>query len=262
MNDKLIMKDGKPHKIAEVVMLPTINEDRIKTNIYKFIGTRRDIFDKRIKGNLALTASPDNKDYQCQHLYIVSSDEEIKENYKGFAVVTVKDDTRIKYLVEIIVTEKNQIYVKGDIKFTSEYYIWNKIIATTDKSLEIKTGEIIVGRYAVINSLPEPSDSFIKKFIESYNAGNPITEVLVEYETFQNMDVYKNKDNTKRDHVGDDGYVYNDYKLKVDKDNKISTFKIKDSWSREEVTNILYKHTEDMLSGYKDTLENWIEQNL
>ena len=23
MNDKLIMKDGKPHKIAEVVMLPT-----------------------------------------------------------------------------------------------------------------------------------------------------------------------------------------------------------------------------------------------
>lgn len=238
-------------KKSQVVMLPTINEDRIKTNIYKFIGTRRDIFDKRIKGNLALTASPDNKDYQCQHLYIISSDEDIKEGDYYICNSIIKKCKRIAVYTNVYLIDELD---NEDIITTCK-----KIIATTNKSITIDTEIFGKDRY---KQFPEPSTAFINSYIKAYNEGNPITEVLVEYETFQNMDVYKDKHNIKRDHVGDDGYVYNDYKLKVDKDNKISTFKIKDSWSREEVTNILYKHTEDMLSGYKDTLENWIEQNL
>lgn len=33
-------------------------------------------------------------------------------------------------------------------------------------------------------------------------------------------------------------------------------------YSKEEVVELLYKHTEYMLSGKKDTLDKWIEENL
>ena len=46
-----------------------------------------------------------------------------------------------------------------------------KIIATTDISL--------VKEY----NLPQPSQQFIQKYIEEYNKGNIITDVLVEYES-------------------------------------------------------------------------------
>lgn len=45
-------------------------------------------------------------------------------------------------------------------------------------------------------------------------------------------------------------------------DNTINISTSKDSWSREEVVELLYKHTEYMLSGKKDTLDKWIEENL
>ena len=50
--------------------------------------------------------------------------------------------------------------------------------------------------------------------------------------------------------------------LKINSDNTIDINMPKDSWSREEVVELLYKHTEYMLSGKKDTLDKWIEENL
>jgi hypothetical protein len=44
---------------------------------------------------------------------------------------------------------------------------------------------------------------------------------------------------------------------------ELSNFKkVKDSWNREEVIELLYKHTEMMLKGYSSSLNKWIEENL
>lgn len=95
--------------------------------------------------------------------------------------------------------------------------------------------------------LPQPSQSFIEKYVEEYNKGNIITEVMVEYEQLQEMD-------SKADWFE---------QLKINpKDNTITIRKCKDNWSREEVIDILYKHTESMFSRERITLDKWIEQNL
>jgi hypothetical protein len=74
-----------------------------------------------------------------------------------------------------------------------------------------------------------------------------ITEVMVEYES---IGAYANP-------------KYNsDYQLKINSDNTINIINSKERWSREEVVELLYKHTEYMLSGKKDTLDKWIEENL
>lgn len=58
-----------------------------------------------------------------------------------------------------------------------------KIIATTDTSLKIPGDDYDprskTGREWIF--LPEPSQSFIKVFIEEYNKGNVITDVMVGY---------------------------------------------------------------------------------
>lgn len=107
---------------------------------------------------------------------------------------------------------------------------WRKIIATTNESL----------------GLPQLSKQFIEKYIEEYNKGNQITEVLVEIT---------------------DSYLESDYKfkLKLDSQNQITIRKQKDSWSREEVIDLISDWTK-MKSGLNMNLPNnfnqWIEENL
>lgn len=68
-----------------------------------------------------------------------------------------------------------------------------KVIATTDKEISIRRGQYNIGeigRKIIIPTetvvLPNPSNSFIKKYIEEYNKGHIITDVLVEYEEWCN----------------------------------------------------------------------------
>jgi len=107
-----------------------------------------------------------------------------------------------------------------------------KIIATTDKSL----------------NLPEPSQAFIEKYIEEYNKGNIITNVMVEY----GIDI-----------VGKSYDMYDEKAVKV-KSNTITIKKVKDSWNREEVEALCKKafthyHNTNMTNGH---FEIWIEENL
>lgn len=181
-----------------------------------------------------------------QHLYFLS-DEEIKEG-------------------DWCVDKHKVVFKQETDKIFSEFTGSKKIIATTDKSLIINSiygvdsfdtsifsgsGKSEIVKLPQMFNLPQPSQSFIEKFVEEYNKGNQITEVLVEYEV-------------------DDGYMEVKSYLKVNsKDNTITIRKAKDIWNREEVVLFAEKYArmvqekEIQLNGYKAIHNHkWIEENL
>jgi hypothetical protein len=206
--------------------------------------------------------------FKSQHLYIIS-DDEIKEG-----------DWFIEEDCELPI---NAGYNKGLCENCK------KIIATTDTSLTINTYYEIEGNQKV--QLPQPSQQFIEKYIESYNKGEVITDVLVEYELYMQR---QSNVGTTRYVVSKDNKTFD--KLNFDriptllgvkinpKENTITIKKLKDSWNREELEKIArnaFKAGVDKgiaLEIYKTELDNnpkadenfdkiptenkWIEENL
>ena len=170
--------------------------------------------------------NPIGSTVQFWNLYIISDDE-----IKLFDWVYNNKEN----IVEQITSKTQLIFVLEENK---ENQTFKKLIATTDESLKIdnditnqtsaiwnKTGikRVIVGS----KSLPKPSDSFISKYIEEYNKGNVITDVLVEYE-----------------YLLDDRAVLPYWNLKVNtKDNTITIKKLKETYNKEELCQILEKYT-------------------
>jgi hypothetical protein len=191
---------GDQFKRAQVVMLPTMDKSRL----HNTFGVLR-----QERGN---DLSPCN-----QHLYI-TSDDEIKEGdwcyFKGTKEV-------IKY--------PNGGFPNGFSK---------KVIATTYSSLmtlgKFNTGPGQVGypKYYI----PQPSQQFIEKYIEAYNKGEIITDVLVEHSPrYINKGGVETIDctNSMPHHFWGEA---KDYILKVNpKDNTITIKKLKDSWNKEEM---------------------------
>ena len=144
-------------KKCKVVMLPT-NEKAI-------------ICDLALSHNNVLNFAK-NEDWLViynpikQHLYI-TSDEEIK-----------KDDWMYSKM-DGYPTQWNEDL--SESKNPKEYG-YNKIIATTDTSL--KFGEDVPGIIR-FKALPQPSQQFIEKYIEEYNKGRQITDIMVEYEEYK-----------------------------------------------------------------------------
>jgi hypothetical protein len=77
-----------------------------------------------------------------------------------------------------------------------------------------------------ICGLPQPPSQFINEFIDSYNVGNPIVEVMVEYE-----EIYIDPIGNICSLNFDDCRI--DYKPKVDKNNCITIAKAEDFWIKE-----------------------------
>ena len=127
-----------------------------------------------------------------------------------------------------------------------------KIIATTDvlgvvdKDLSKSMGGEVERR------LPQPSSAFIQKYIDAYNSGKPIEKVMVEYDV----------DSVIEESSGDTS----PYFLKVImEDNTISIETQKDSWTREEVVDLLkeVKHfVESTPNIHPSEFDKWIEENL
>ncbi len=173
--------------------------------------------------------------FTYHHLYILS-DDKIEENNYYF------DGNMIQ------IADKS---ANRDPK----WYLRNakKVIATTD-IICIGKESSKIGDYKY---LPQPSQSFINKYIEKYNKGEIITEVMVEF-----------VDNGEEEWMGDDyngGPFWNEkIELKINsKDNTITIKTTKDSWNREEVIQLI--RTFDMMKGKDITtveFDNWIEQNL
>ena len=95
------------------------------------------------------------------HLYILS-DEEIKEGDWRIETNINSPNYNKPFIAH---NEENYI---NSVRACNNYQSIKKIIASTDKSL----------------NLPEPSPSFIHKYIEEWNKGNRISEVNVLYEEY------------------------------------------------------------------------------
>ena len=197
------------------------------------------------------------------HLYFLSDKEEIKEgdwflsNLNEILKCTKREDKFIWY---------EKLTVPGVSKVAQPFSIHinlkpKKIIATTDTSLTEKIEMLGTGSTYVFN-LPQPSQSFIEKFVEEYNKGNVITEVMVEYEFGGIEESYFDGNNEKLP-----------LRLKVNsKDNTITIRKKKDSLNRVELDPILELIREiatDDLDRVSGGIKNkaierlkWIEENL
>lgn len=175
-----------------------------------------------------------SKDGLFKHIYIVSDDELKDGNWHlDLALEGSNFMKPRKTLHKIDRVDKN----------------CKKIIATTDESFY--EGKLCL--------FPKLSRAFIEKFVEEYNKGNHITKVMVEYNEYDDGD---------RDA---DGYPISKYRPKVNfKDNTITIKKVKDSWNRDEVIELLTKAIKDCeeyelfnhWSGKYRNLDKWIEENI
>ena len=181
---------------------------------------------------------------ESQHLYFLS-DEEIEDGEYGFCMNLFNQGNQPYQIIFKMDSEQRQAMIElGGQKNANVF----KIIATTDTSLRlteiVKEDDSI--EFPYITSLPQPSQSFIEKFVEEYNKGNVITEVMVEYEV-------------------DDGYMEVKSYLKVNsKDNTITIRKAKDSWSTEEMRQKLndYRMYAKNSNLSIEMFDKWIEENL
>lgn len=227
-------------KKAKVIMLPTVEAQGDFTNerLYPCILKHSWVFDSDEKGKLIFANSNIRTPTQLQHLYI-TSDDEIKEG---------------DWIYENTYNTISKAIYNADTLADK----FKKIITTTDTSLAIKTDLSPMIERLMNTNLPQPSQQFISKYIESYNKGNVIEDVLVEYERYSNPQVYG---------TAAEKYSIID-RLKINsKDNTITIKKLKDSYSRKEVIelfNKLGKDTKYFQETYSPELDlnHWIEENL
>ena len=245
---QIIYMDNKPYIKYDVVMLPTKNESSLWINC-----------ENKLKIHIKDMMCPGKQ--ESQHLYIIS-DEEIKEGD------WVSDD------IEIIQASSKLVKAQTLINRRE----WKKIIATTDKSLSINMYDINGVREVNFDiTLPQPSRQFIEKYIEEYNKGNIITEVLVEVI----LDEWKSNDFRpvifhNIDRLLELGYnpkcnfTFKKGGLKLDSQNQVTIRKQKDSWSREEVVALCKSAYNTGFKQFRQiqkeqptiSFEEWIEENL
>jgi hypothetical protein len=206
-------------------MLPT-NEKAINDSI--IIGTFH-----RIRLNDGKFHSKTVKGY---HLYILS-DDEIKEG--DWCLCDVNPNVlRQAYYPK---NSKNLCYGMASVNYIIDAKTSHKVIATTDKSLEVITENVDGLGNDLHQPLPQPSQSFVEKYIEQYNKANVIEEVLVTYTIQSDVPLAV-------------GEVYSN-KPMVSKDNTITIKKIKDSFTREE----LAFHIREAAYLVGEELENYIK---
>jgi len=231
--------------------------------------------------------------YLNNFIYILSDDEikggdwcYDKSNNRIVQVIYKHKDTKSHYFVSANVNTKNEILKKG---YSIELEELKKIIATTDTSLtkDIKmlcksckgSGGGFSPKCTTCKGsgikiekdfLPQPSQQFIEKYIESYNKGKIITDVLVEY----NSEYIQTYPRSGRDCGGNEKYEFIET-LKINsKDNTITIKELKNSWNREEHISNLIKYRVDYVEFVKSSYfqpnekeiniwsTKWIEENL
>lgn len=258
-------------KRAKVVMLST---QKAENCLYKNINTNKLNYHK---GYLTQEYLKNSINSESFNLYIISNDE-IKECDWCLLDHNVGESSGYSVLQCLNADIKNGEYTfkdkEGDLFTTGRC---SKIIATTDISLTFgeelfSTIEDWENKIGFKQTLPQPSYQFIEKYIESYNKGNIITDVLVEYEGYECVNGHFMSYQTTCTYPHCEQYNYP--KLKVDKNNNITIKKIKDNWNREETVTLVLKmqhdyvkHKEEAyftpnLREIADWTNTWIENNI
>ena len=219
-------------KRTKVVMLPTNQKANLSLDKYNSL----------FYGNYP------KDDSLNQNLYFLS-DEEIKE---GDWYI---DDTNS--VRQSITSNEDYWTVRKD---------YRKIIATTDESLlfvkKLPSNENI--NLQKVTRLPQPSQSFLEKYVEAYNKGKQVKEVMVEYEWSPESKTLEELDRKLNRILYCSESSDNPYKLKIDLKNTITIRPIKDSFTLSEMKLAFLAGKEHApLEGEGDIYFNkWIEQNL
>ena len=227
-------------KSAQVIMLPTEKSNivLIVPHIEYVIGTKENKPYLQGGKNWTYNKSITDDSEQPQHLYIIS-DDEIKEN-DWF----IQTHPNIQTLVQC--DKQNVQAIKN---FQSNTLKAKKIIATT-ASVVKKLDDIYYGIGDTFN-LPQPSQQFIEKYIESYNKGEIITDVLVEYEEDETCQYCCGSGTTH-------GKECHCVKLKINpKDNTITIKKLKDVFTFENMKSAFNAGMNCPIAGA--TFEEWIK---
>lgn len=231
-------------KRTKVVMLPTEKSSDI------ILRTRDNVIHQR---KYYGTAWEDMGDVY-QHLYFLSDDGIKEGDWVLLANNSIVKAVVGKYELDTIIGFNTGI---GNVvkRFSKSD---RKIIATTDKNLiwldKSEKNPELARPNGLWKCLPQPSEGFIQKFVDSYNSRNPITEVMVEYDFIRG--------------VGTEfGYKSSDIdSLKINpKDNTITTRKVKDVWTRDEVVDLFNKmYSTDIIDANVKRIDfdKWVEENL
>lgn len=138
-----------------------------------------------------------------------------------------------------------------------------KIIATNDENL------VVNNKTAFAKLLPQPSQQFIEKYIEEYNKGNIINEILVEVEEDKGYCTKSKNDKCKYGLLVDCGCCeFGRYKLKLDSQNQITIRKQKNSWNKSDISRLvrklksLPKERQLEITDSVESFDEWIEENL
>ena len=233
------------NKRCKLVMLPTNEKAQIGNNV--IILCDNAITNEPLRYGKKIQ-EPFNMYALEQHLYITSDD-----NIKDSDWCILFDD-----FGNVMSTPQQYLKTKAHVLNSG----LKKIIATTDSSLKIDRKDSHPNSIWKLDGalLPQPSQSFIQKYIDEYNKGNIITDVLVEYEEI--MQFEKNPE-----FYGTDKH-YNTRlpsieRLKINpKDNTITIRRVKDSWSREEVADKIRQYQHSVDRNEVTTIAQWIKENL
>lgn len=254
---KLISQNNKYYNLCKIVMLPT-NENAVYLDMHKGIlkckNPSLELFNK-------LYLHKANAGYGCenwvaQHLYGLS-DEEITvgcwyyfESERESFVRQCKSIDRTK-----------EYWLDGNIKGG---IILKKVIITTDNSLGIITGDKLIDpstntKELIGELLPKFTNDFLNNYVEKFNNGITISNVLVEYEC--DSEDYNNWNPPYPNRPLDEQKVY---KLKVDsKDNTIPVKVQKDSLNKEEIVELMKKFVDKYTChDWYDIYNDWLEYNI
>lgn len=180
---KIIKQNGKYYNRCKVHLLETKEEAKIYSRHTSNVCEYLEILDKP---QIANTINSECKGY---HIYI-TSEEEIEEG--DLCILGYPGESKCLVNADISKIGDNLIINRPYDNYKFHISFGKKIIATTDTSLKFKceccNNGIIeneqcrtcVGGY--IDAFPQPSKQFIEKYIEEYNKGIEIEEVLVEYD--------------------------------------------------------------------------------
>jgi hypothetical protein len=110
---------------------------------------------------------------------------------------------------------------------------YRKIISTTDKSISAGQDRFLEGY--MVNTFPQPSLEFILIYVDAFNSGKPIVNILVEYKSL----LHKGE-------IIDDSYPkdFPTHTLKISKEDTITIKKLEETW-------------EDIWKAFKATGEQW-----